>query len=109
MKTISFDHNGREAHLTLLEIDPVGIPHYRLVAEPSAKDWQEHWNRRKNPEPYCEFTVIRPQNSEPYILSYGGELWPTAWPEFFHHKGDQYAPRLTATGRNLLEQLEQSA
>jgi hypothetical protein len=59
------------------------------------------------PEPYCEFTVIRTQNSEPHILSYGGELWPTAWPEFFYfyRKGDEYAPRLTDAGQSLLKRL----
>jgi hypothetical protein len=105
MRTISFDHNGREGRLTLLEIDPVGIPRYRLVAEPSAKHWRKDWNRRGNPEPYCECTVIRPQTGEPYILSYSGGLWPMAWPELFYHKGEEYAPRLTDAGQSLMERL----
>jgi hypothetical protein len=105
MKTLSFDHDGREAHLTLVEIDPVGIPRYRLVAEPSAENWRKGWHRRGNPEPYCEFTVIYRETGEPYILSYSGELWLTAWPEFFFQAGDEYAPRLTDVGQGLLKRL----
>jgi hypothetical protein len=49
---------------------------------------------------WCEFTIYRSHNSEaqPFLSSFGGEVWPLAWPELFEWLKSVQATRLTPAG-----------
>jgi hypothetical protein len=58
------------------------------------------WKPRPGREAWCEVTV----NPDGRLGSFGGEVWPTAWPEFFESLPNTAAEgsarvRLTAAGR----------
>jgi hypothetical protein len=57
-------------------------------------------NERIDTEPSCEFTIWHSGNQ---LGSYGGTVWPSAWPELFvSHKGSaQSGPFTLATAEGL--------
>ncbi len=65
-------------------------------------DIAPEWNPRG--VPWCQFTVY---HGDDRIASYGGEVWPMAWPALFEavqgnaHVGN--GVRLTAAGRAAVE------
>jgi len=50
---------------------------YRVEGTPTCPEWLASLRGRP---PYSEFTVY---NGNDHLTSYGGEVWPTAWPELF--------------------------
>jgi hypothetical protein len=83
--------------LTFVETDCVGTDRFRVIGEPTDKAWFEDWTKRGRPEPSCEFTIFRDR-----LLSYGGNLWPLAWPELFYAEAGQYCTRPTEQGWILI-------
>lgn len=63
---------------------PIGERRFRLVGGDLAPDWVQYRTQRR-PEPgrheeaWCEVTV----HPDGFIGSYGGAVWPSAWPELF--------------------------
>lgn len=43
----------------------------------------EGWAARPGREAWCEIVVHHRSGERPWVGSYGGEVWPTAWPELF--------------------------
>jgi len=63
----------------------------------SGGDIAPEW-RRPGREPWCEFTLyVRDDEVDVWLASYGGEVWPTAWPELFQ-AGRGAAVKITDTG-----------
>lgn len=58
---------------------------YRLVAPPTNPKWAAEV--REGQEPWCEFSVWTGGRR---LGSYGGEVWPSAWPEWFLHTPNRY-------------------
>jgi hypothetical protein len=83
--------------------DVTGTRRFRLTGRPSEEGWLKDWIERGKPVPWCEFTLFQPQHGEQRVCSYGGELWPLAWPEFFYRKSAEYALRLTDEGKRLID------
>lgn len=50
---------------------------YRIVGEPTSHNWRI---AAKFKPAWCEFTIY---NDGDQLSSYGGEVWPSAWPELF--------------------------
>jgi len=73
---------------------------YKAVGEPTAADWIK--TRRLGREPWCEFTIWHGQDR---LSSFGGELWPSAWPELFAVGSRTIygqETKLTQLGRDLI-------
>jgi hypothetical protein len=51
---------------------------YRVIGGIIAGDWAKY--ARPGIPAWCEITVY---DGDPRIASYGGEVWPMAWPELF--------------------------
>lgn len=87
-----------------------GWVEFQLLGVPVKGDWHEAWVKRGEPYPYCDVSIwfegeIREGMS---LSSYGGELWPTAWPEHFvppasPNKNTVGHIYLTAKGAALLQ------
>ena len=73
-----------EITVTLIEETPTNgrgfatRQRYRIVGEPTSEAWKK--SRREDHEPWCELTIY---SDDDRLTSYGGELWPMAWPEWF--------------------------
>ncbi len=50
---------------------------YRFVGEPETEDWKA--SLKPGREPYCEVNI----DNRGVVRSYGGEVWPSAWPSLF--------------------------
>ena len=67
---------------------------FRIVGEPdveeSTRKWRQGREGRHDVEPWCEVTIFAQKyaSGEPtgefMVGSYGGELWPSAWPSLFN-------------------------
>lgn len=87
--------------ITVIQRDSLGT-RYRIEGGEIDARWAE--TLRRGHTPWCEFTVTGDGIS---LSSYGGEVWPTAWPRFFqaptkrtiYNNGHIY---LTDEGRALL-------
>lgn len=87
-----------------------GYASFQLLGVPVAGDWYASWVKRGKSYPYCEVSIwfdgeIRAGMS---LSSYGGELWPTAWPDYFlgpatSNKNTVGQIYLTAKGAELLQ------
>ena len=66
--------------ITLIERVPSNCARYRVVAQPETQEWLDALAERGNPEPWCEFSVW---DGSQQLGSYGGEVWPGAWPTWF--------------------------
>lgn len=54
---------------------------YRLTGIPSSKEWLDSLKGRIPADhAWCEVTV----SEDGYVLGFGGEVWPGAWPELFN-------------------------
>lgn len=58
-------------HLT----DGINKRRYRIVGAPESSKWTV----RPGQEPWCEVSL----SADGTVLTYGGELWPSAWPSLF--------------------------
>lgn len=72
-----------------LPTDMDGMRRFRLTADPEVPDWTV----RQGNDPACEFSVL----PSGLVLSYGGEVWPGAWPSLFH-----ILPRTTSGQQTIL-------
>lgn len=52
---------------------------YRIVGVPTDTEWAESLGPGR--EPWCEVTLYDGE----WVGSFGGEVWPGAWPDLFHH------------------------
>jgi hypothetical protein len=72
-----------------------GEIHPSWQRDASAKDWK----------PSCRFTLwLHDGVVDPRLGSYGGDVWPTAWPDLFcplHQQGDV---EITKSGLQLREE-----
>lgn len=61
----------------------IGCRRYRLQGGDIRQDWRERCDERAEVA-WCEVTIWE-HNSEPgtALGSYGGTVWPSAWPEIF--------------------------
>jgi len=77
--------------LTVIYLDTCGSHRFRIVGEPTADNWKKERAERPDKEPWCEVSIwpkdVHAVDSElcDHLGSYGGELWPSAWPELFYH------------------------
>jgi len=81
---------------------------YRICGEPENKKWKV----REGKEPWCEITVSEEAYSNGQltgrllVTSFGGELWPSAWPTLFSCHPNAMTSNgtiVTEKGRKLLE------
>jgi len=81
---------------------------YRICGEPENKTWTV----REGKEPWCEITVSEEVYSDNkptgrlLVTSFGGELWPSAWPSMFACHPNAMTSNgtiVTENGRKLLE------
>jgi hypothetical protein len=88
--------------------DSVVGKRYRVCGEPENKNWTV----REGREPWCEITVTEEAYSDGkptgrlLVTSFGGEVWPAAWPSIFScHPNAMTANGTVVTekGRKLLE------
>lgn len=67
---------------------------FRIVGEPEAENWKRL--ARPDREPWCEVDVV----ANGKVTSFGGELWPSAWPSLFNvEKYVSLGTTLTVKGR----------
>lgn len=81
---------------------PIGCGfRYRITGAPTSPAWAS--TVRPGREPWCEITTW----DHVTLGSYGGELWPMAWPELFENLPNSNhgtgGVRLTEAGRAALE------
>jgi hypothetical protein len=89
-----------------------GCIEFQLVGEPTDARWRKSWLENGSNYPYCNMSLwvvngISDIKDGAQITGYSGELWPSAWPEYFsapkvQHKDNQGAVYLTAKGADLL-------
>lgn len=60
-----------------LRVDDMGGMSFRIVGEPEAESWRK--SLRPDREPWCEVNMTK----DGHVTTYGGEVWPTAWPSLF--------------------------
>lgn len=73
-----------------------GSTHYRVSGGEVASGWEP----REGREAWCEFSVW---DGSDRLGTYGGEVWPTAWPDLFEAvSGAPGSICLTPRGRALL-------
>lgn len=66
-------------------LDAIGCRRYRIEGGEIAQDWREACERRGK-QPWCEVTTWGDHPTQ--LSSYGGEVWPSAWPKLFEpHRG----------------------
>ena len=55
---------------------------YRIEGKPEQEDWLKSFRKRGEPDctAYCEITLSRDGEA---IASFGGSVWPGAWPSLF--------------------------
>lgn len=79
---------------------------YRAEGPVSCPTWRA--SLREGRAPYCYFSIWSgPDRDGDMLSSYGGEVWPTAWPELFQALPASVAEgsgriRLTPAGRAAL-------
>jgi hypothetical protein len=54
---------------------------YRFEGGTLRDDWAKVLKPGRTP--WCEITVADGSGGNPWVCSYGGEVWPMAWPELF--------------------------
>lgn len=88
---------------------------FRISGGEIATDWkqahEERYGKDSDEIPYCEFTINNKEflNQEKmFISSYGGSVWPSAWPELFQSfTGSAYTGSfvlLTNQGRVMVKE-----
>lgn len=91
--------------------DNRGFIQFQLCGEPTASSWLKSWKEREKPYPYCDISLFVDSlddiKENKTLSSYGGELWPTAWPEYFRppltdNKNTVGCVYLTKKGADLL-------
>jgi hypothetical protein len=105
---------------TITRIDDGRFPaqhRYRIEGTDISPEWAESLERRarafpneqRPAVPYCEFTIWYQGNQ---LGSYGGEVWPMAWPLLFEsHRGTAQTGSytlLTAKGLGLVAEAERA-
>jgi hypothetical protein len=92
------------------EIDgpSLGRHRFRIEGGTLRADWQDALDKRPGPA-WCEITVWEEDSGalSAHVGSYGGSVWPTAWPDLFQPIPGtvQYGSggvRITDAGRALL-------
>jgi hypothetical protein len=90
-----------------------GCLEFKVCGSPKALDWHKAWVKRGMGWPYCRIGLwiddITEIKEGKQLSSYGGELWPSAWPAYFradtsNNKNSVGAVYLTRLGAELLMQ-----
>lgn len=71
--------------ITLITQDAAQFPRYefRIVAVPSEEGWYKSWVKSGRKDPWCNFSIYGGIKEGVCLCSYGGEVWPTAFPDLF--------------------------
>ena len=56
---------------------------FKIIREPVSPSWRVAWIKRGCLEPWCSLAFYGEIKAGSCLASYGGELWPTAWPDLF--------------------------
>lgn len=62
-------------------IEQTGCRHYRLEGGTLRQDWQD--SLRPGDTAWCEVSIWTGPKHPPFLGSYGGTVWPSAWPALF--------------------------
>lgn len=88
------------------QLSALGCRRYRISGGDIAPDWAEACSERGE-EPQCEVTIW---GGGDQLGSYGGTVWPSAWPELFEsHRGSaQSGPftLLTDLGKRMIAEAD---
>lgn len=88
---------------TTLIQDGITGKRYRIVGDPENKKWTV----RAGQDPWCELTITEERYASGLptgtllVTTFGGEVWPNAWPSLFANCG-RHRIEVTAAGRALL-------
>lgn len=55
----------------------------KITREPIAEDWRAAWINRGCKDAWCSVVFYGEIKAGAALASYGGEVWPTAWPDWF--------------------------
>jgi hypothetical protein len=82
-----------------------GAVEFMIMGVPHEETWANSWVKHGMAFPYCRLSLWvegkKGIKEGAYLGSYSGELWPTAWPNYFVPK-ERAGVSLTQKGARLL-------